>query len=492
MNDAIKVELLPAGAVVEAPAGSLLQEILAGAGVEFPCGGLGRCRGCRVRVLEGELAVSPAMKKRLTAAELAAGWRLACQAKVRGPLKLEVGQWKADVLVDDTPMPGGQKHGLGIAVDLGTTTIAAQLVDLDSGQVLGVRTSWNPQGHYGADVMSRVSFAMGDGRLTRMIRDHVGGLIGELARGVESSVGEVVLVGNTVMHHLFCGLDVEPLSHVPFRPANGREFSVPASALEWPLGASCVVRFLAAVGGFVGSDLAVGVRAIGTMRSQDLVALIDLGTNGEIALGNQDRVVAASTAAGPAFEAASIQMGMRAVEGAIHAVEARGGRLRCRTIGGGTPRGICGSGLVDAVAAGLDLGLIDARGKLAGGRTELPLAGSVSLIQRDIRELQLAKAAIAAGFRILLGRIGAKPDDVRALYLAGAFGNYVRVRSARRIGLLEVSEDRVTPAGNTALRGAKLVLLSAVDTGARAIEHVELAADPSFQDIFVDCLNFPA
>jgi uncharacterized 2Fe-2S/4Fe-4S cluster protein (DUF4445 family) len=213
--------------------------------------------------------------------------------------------------------------------------------------------------------------------------------------------------------------------------------------------------------------------------------------NGEIAVGNCHRILCASTAAGPAFEAGAIKMGTRAAEGAISRVVAQGGKLHCSLIGEAPPRGLCGSGLVDAIAAGLETGAILPNGRFADGIRQLSLAGTVALYQSDVRELQLAKAAIAAGLRILVTKWGVCLDVLEAVHLAGAFGNYVRVESTARIGLLEMPSKRVIASGNTALRGAKMLLASKADSALNAIEHVSLGADPDFQDTFLDCLQFP-
>jgi uncharacterized 2Fe-2S/4Fe-4S cluster protein (DUF4445 family) len=267
--------------------------------------------------------------------------------------------------------------------------------------------------------------------------------------------------------------------------------------LGWDLPDDAVVRFLPCLGGFVGSDILAGILATGIGEGAELAALVDLGTNGEIAIGNAEKILCASTAAGPAFEAGRIRMGMRAATGAIAHVAARNGSLECRVIGGSAARGVCGSGLVDAAAAGLDLGAILPNGRLAAGAREFPLTATVALTQADLRELQLAKGAIAAGLRILAGRWGAGVGDIRRIHLAGAFGNYVDIGSARRIGLIEGEAERIFPAGNASLRGVKMALLApskrdAWIAGVRArTEHVPLAQDPKFQDTFVECLPFP-
>ena len=492
MSDKVQVELAPLGASLVMERGGPMAPILAEQGIEFPCGGAELCGGCRVRVLKGALPPSEEDRLALTNAEIDAGWRLACRARACEDVILEVEQWSAAILADSTPLSSSARRGIGVAVDLGTTTLAVQALDLSTGCILALRTALNPQCVAGADVMSRIRIALDDGLLTPLIRDRLGSMVREAAGVRAQEVRDVVLVGNTVMHHLFCGIDVAPLSHVPFEsPAlAAREFT--AAKLGWGLPAACHIRFLPCIGGFVGSDILAGIAATGIADRDELTALIDLGTNGEIAIGNRQRIFCASTAAGPAFEAGSIRMGMRAATGAISSVRVRDGRFNCSVIGDAAPRGICGSGLVDAVAAGLDLELILPSGRTANNAAEIPLAGPVSLCRADIRELQLAKAAVAAGFRILLKRLGAGFPDVHQVYLAGAFGNYVRVETAERIGLLEVPSAVVTSAGNTALRGAKIALVRPLTPGGTPIEHVPLAADADFQDTFVDCMAMPA
>ena len=246
----------------------------------------------------------------------------------------------------------------------------------------------------------------------------------------------------------------------------------------------------------MGSDILAGILATNLHRKESVSALMDLGTNGEIVVGNRDRLLCASTAAGPAFEGARISMGMRAATGAISEVHLEEGRVRCHVLGNAAPRGICGSGLVDAVAVGLDMGRIQPGGRLADG-SSFPLSGPISLSQRDIRELQLAKGAIAAGLRILLGRWGASDEDLSRIHLAGAFGNYINHSSARRIGLLNVPMEKVVPAGNTALLGAKMALFNLRENRGEYFEilqkttHVSLNEDPQFQETFVEEMGFP-
>jgi uncharacterized 2Fe-2S/4Fe-4S cluster protein (DUF4445 family) len=496
MSELVRLELEPLGQSLEVAIGTPLHDVLFPYGVEFPCGGRGRCKRCRVRVLEGELAATDDERAILSEEDLQAGWHLACRAKITGPLKLDIAQWETTILSDDSTFAFTPAVGLGVAVDLGTTTLVAQLVDLATGRVRAVRTALNPQVAYGADVMSRVELAVsggGAGKLRDLIREEIGRLIGELT---QEELAAVAVVGNTVMHHLFCGIDLEPLAHAPFEAVRDGLERFHAAQLGWRLKGDPEVLFLPCLGSFVGSDILAGILATRLHRSEELAALIDLGTNGEIVIGNRQRMICASTAAGPAFEGGKISTGMRAATGAITQVEADHGQLRVQVLGGAAPRGICGSGLVDAVAVGLDLGAVRANGRLRE-RGPWVLAEPVSLTQNDIRELQLAKAAMAAGVRILLARLGAEASDIRKVYLAGAFGNYVNRTSARRIGLLDFPLELVQPAGNTALLGAKMSLFL-VERGAEEhseirarTEHMSLAADPRFLDTYVEEMTFP-
>jgi uncharacterized 2Fe-2S/4Fe-4S cluster protein (DUF4445 family) len=504
MSDLVHIELEPLGEKFTLERGTPLQDVLFAHGVEFPCGGRARCKGCRVRVVRGSLPITPEQEQLLTPEELGAGWRLACCGKAEDNLTLELGQWEAAILADNSVFAFTPTEGLGVAVDLGTTTIVAQLLDLSNAHVLAVRSTLNRQARHGADVMSRVSFAIkGDGlaRLRNLVRQQIGRLIDELREAAcvaSRPIKTVTIVGNTVMHHLFCGIDVTPLSLYPFEPIRDGLQTFRARELGWSIPGDPTVRFLPCLGGFVGSDILAGIQATRLAETAALVGLVDLGTNGEIVIGNRERLLCASTAAGPAFEGARISMGMRAATGAISAVAVEQGAFHCHVLGSVPPRGVCGSGLVDAVAAGLDLGLIQPSGRLSTDNGALMLCPPVALTQNDIRELQLAKGAIAAGIRLLLARWGAEAKDLTRLYLAGAFGNYISRASARRIGLLRFPLEMVKPAGNTALLGAKLALFNtteeefAYSSLRRKTQHFALNTDPQFQDVFVEEMTFPA
>ena len=475
--------------------GRSLSDRLYELGVEYPCGGSAACGGCRVRLISGEIPITEGMREGLSDGELRDGWRLACMADCAGPVTLDIEQWSARILTDESRVPVEPAEGFGAAIDLGTTTIVVELVDLKTGDVLGVHAGVNPQGRHGSNVMSRIECELREpGLLTSLIRHSLGAMIEQVAGG--RTLREVLICGNTVMHHFFRGLDVEPLSHVPFAsPALGEQV-LAGRDLGW----SGVEKatFLPCIGGFVGSDLLAGLIACGMHESKEVMALLDLGTNGEIAIGNRDGILCASTAAGPAFEGGRIRMGMRAGDGAIDKVEQVNGEMICHVIGGGRPVGLCGSGLVDAIATCLDGGAILPSGRLTGGAKTLSLAEPVKISQSDVRELQLAKGATAAGLDLLRRRMQLKPEEIASIHLAGAFGNYVRIGSARRIGLLPDWAATVHPIGNSALRGTRSLLLSPTRRGRLLADllsrtrHIDLASDSSFQESFVENMSFPA
>lgn len=496
-----RILLHPTHKILEAPAGVALRDLLFDHGVEFPCGGRGKCRGCRIRLLQGTASPHAVEKEILSAEEIAQGWRLACQCVPESDLTIELRQWDAAILVDETRFDFQPREGMGIAIDLGTTTLVAQLLDLESGNVLAVKTALNAQARYGADVMSRIHFAVldhGQAELQRIIREQIGGLIQQLLSvgGQRGTIRDIVLVGNTVMHHLFCGIEVEPLSHYSFESSRIGLEEFAAAELGWKLNANPRVHFLPCLGGFVGSDILAGILATKMCDSERYAALIDLGTNGEIVIGNRERMLCTSTAAGPAFEGAKISMGMRACSGAISEVRIEQGELRCHVLGNVAPQGLCGSGLVDAVSAGLELGMIGCNGRFADGTKSWAVCPPIVLLQTDVRELQLAKAAIAAGIEMLSAAFdGVEIDHI---YLAGAFGNYINRVSAQRIGLLHFPPERVEPVGNTALLGAKIALFDLGRTDLeyseirQRIQHIALNLDSDFQEIFVQQMTFPA
>jgi uncharacterized 2Fe-2S/4Fe-4S cluster protein (DUF4445 family) len=421
------------------------------------------------------------MREALGEQQIREGWRLACCASAAGRVVVEVEQWSPRILTGesgDAPACIEPREGCGAVIDLGTTTLVVQVVDLTTGEVLRVETALNPQARFGADVMSRLQYDLRrPGELARVIRRKLGRMLGA------EPLREVLVAGNTAMHHLFGGLDVEPLTRAPFVSPRLGGYCLSGEELGWAQPA----EILPCLGGFVGSDLLCGIVATRLDEEPQPRALFDIGTNGEVLVGSRQGIACASTAAGPAFEGGRIGAGMRAGTGAIDRVQVRDGALDCHVIGGGPARGICGSGLVDAAACGLQLALVGADGRLNNSDKRMRLTGSLALAQRDIRELQLAKGAMAAGLRMLAA------GGVERLYLAGAFGNYIRQPSASAIGLLP-EDVPVEPVGNSALHGARALLLAPSTRQERlsrvlsACRHVELAALEDFQCRFAEMM----
>jgi uncharacterized 2Fe-2S/4Fe-4S cluster protein (DUF4445 family) len=510
MAESHTVHILPSGMILRAGAGQSLIDILYDQGVEFPCGGKGTCGGCRVRVKEGAASVTEHDLRLLTSDQIEAGWRLACCMEVTQDITLEIAGWGMGVLSDSSLKSRSGGEGYGIAIDLGTTTIAGQAIELSTGRVLASMSGLNVQARSGADIMSRVAFGLdpdGLNSLNSMIRRQIGAMVEAMQKeagralgsGTEKRMAGVVIVGNTVMHHLFGALPVESLSHYPFESPDMGEYSLSASELGWDLAGDPRVVFLACLGGFVGSDILAGVLASELLQGERPRALIDLGTNGEIVVAAGGRMLCASTAAGPAFEGARITCGMRAAAGAIDRVLLDHGCLTSHVIGGGEAVGICGSGLVDAAACGLAAGLIQPSGRISGADKMVRLSGEVFINQQDIRELQLAKAAISAGLNILLRRLDLEPGDLDELFIAGAFGNYIHLNSARAIGLIHPAIQHVSPIGNSALHGAKIALLAdsipdlrrEMEKIEKECEHVSLNSDMEFMERFTEEMAFP-
>ena len=388
------------------------------------------------------------------------------------------------------------------AFDVGTTSIAGYLLRGDQHDVAAKAGTLNPQAQYGADVINRATYALKHGCdvLASCVREAVDELIGQLCREAgaqREDVFAVSLVGNTCMHHLFLSISPDSLVHAPYNPAISESMLLRAGDCGLRVNPRAPLLMLPVIAGFVGADTVGCLLAGGWEKREALTLMIDIGTNGEIVMGNAQRMIACSTAAGPAFEGAKIQCGMRGAEGAVEHVWMEDGQVRWKVIGGGAPIGICGSGLIDLVAVLLRAGLLNADGKLLCGR-EFRLGDTdVVLTQKDIREMQLAKGAISAGIQLLAERLGIQLTDIQQVCIAGAFGNYMDPNSACDIGLIPPElRSKVIPVGNAAGEGAKLVLQDRAawersETLARRAEFLELAALPQFQDAFIDNLEFP-
>lgn len=495
---------------------------LAGIILTTPCGGKGTCGKCAVRPHpSGEPF-------------------LACQHPVESDLAVMVppeSRFYEHKILDHGLTTGTQVRPniyrryetmagaggiFGVAVDIGTTTVVAKLLDMTDGRCRATRAMLNPQTRFGDDVVSRINYAQSAGHLADLrnaIIDCINGLIRDLCRQATidpSSLYEACIVGNTTMHHVFLGYPIEQLGRAPYRAHSVEARDVSPGELGLEMNPAGNVHCAENIAGFVGADTTAVALAVDMDTIEDRTLVVDIGTNGEIVLGTRDRLFAASCAAGPALEGARIQHGSRAAEGAIEAV-VLDGDVALDVIGSAPPRSICGSGLIDAVAVLLDLGVIDATGRFVkseglpssiasrlhedGGQPAFSLtfdgqssSPGVILTQRDIREVQLAKAAIRAGIRILTNKLGMTDADIDRVLLAGAFGNYIRPRSAVRIGLLpNVPLDRIQSVGNAAATGAQMLLISdpcreRAAGLARKIQYIEIAHEKDFSDLFADAM----
>ena len=489
------IRLHPLGKELNVNDKTPLIDVLHEFGVEFPCGGKGTCGKCKVRLLEGEIKISEIHRQKLEQMGLSYDWRLACYSLCTSNITIDIEQFSYLILADESKYEFSPREGFGVAVDLGTTTVVAQLIDLSTAKVLAVETILNPQLKFGADLISRIQACL-DGHakeLTGIIRSAIGIMIELMLKKNDVKIQKIVLVGNTVMQHIFSGLDTTPLSAYPFQSKNLGMRCFNPETLGWNFQVMEKVQFFPSIGSFVGSDILAGIAATGLHLNENYTALIDLGTNGEIVVGNKRRIVCASTAAGPAFEGSNISMGMRAVTGAISSLNLINGKLEAKVIGNTAPKGICGSALVDAIAIFHKMDMIRMFGEISSGEKSITLAGKVIISQNDINEFQLAKAAIAAGLTILVKTLSIQLADIQKIYIAGGFGNYINVANLVETGMIEVPEDKIRKMGNTALIGAKMFLFSdneIIDEIISKTRHVNLESDPDFQDIYLDKMLF--
>ncbi len=419
-----------------------------------------------------------------------------------------------------------------MAIDLGTTTVVVNLLDLDTGTPVAVRSMLNKQQPFGADVIARISATMMDpdtlGKLQELAHETLAELTAEvLAAGDVNAeeVYEVVLAGNATMTQIVLGIDPEPLGIAPFIMTSESYTGLRATDLGILIHPNAPAAVFPALGAYVGGDITAGILASGLDRDRRLRLFIDIGTNCEIVIGNQDRIVSTAAPAGPAFEAASIRCGMRADDGAIEVVKITDDSVELGVIGDVEPIGMCGSGLVDAVAELVKVGLLDSSGKFIPNEEaaeKLPLLAprlveidglrvfilhwtgtvgdvekAVFLSQRDVRELQFAKAAIATGWKLMIDELGIEVGDIQQVLLAGSFGSYLSAASAIRIGLVpKLPIPRIISAGNVAGEGAKMAILSIQERHAgmaliNEIEYVELSDRSDFNDRFMEELAFP-
>ncbi len=554
----VKITFEPTGRSVWVLPGTGLLEAASQCGltIDSPCGGVGTCGKCRVRFISGIPQASEAGEEMLEAADVQAGWRLACQTVVERDAVIAIPETSlfaeqlqiltassevVEVSADDLPskkvttpvaLLEGERN-FAIAFDLGTTTLVGELLELPGGAERAIAAGINPQVSFGDDVVSRIGRACQGQAQAREMRDviidAINKLVDELCEKAQVQRGEIRglgFAGNTTMQHLLCGLDVSSLAALPFAPARAESYQIDAEEFGISAGPGAQVYVMPVIGGFVGGDTVAGILTTSMGQADGPVLMIDIGTNGEIVLARGGEILAASAAAGPAFEGARIACGMRAAAGAIEKVVLADGKLRCSVIGGVEPIGICGSALVDVAAEMLRCGAMDSVGKIAAngdmpadscaelrgrvrqnsdGQGEFVLVegndnGSpeVSIKQRDIRELQLATGALRAGVGILLKQAHLAAGDLHRVLIAGGFGSFIRRANAQRIGLIpsQVPPERISYVGNVSLHGAKWVLVSVLarqkaEDLARQVKHVELSADTDFQMAFAEAMIFP-
>lgn len=562
----MKIRVRVEDKTVEIDEGHSLLEAIRSSGIRItsPCGGKGTCGKCVIRIPNGTPTgdLTEAEMTLLDNEDRAQGHRLACQTFPGRDIDVEVPEESREITLElllkhasinpieeaaltttvrsltSSEKAGGMNMERGviwldegrtaaitgedgkkiaIALDIGSTTMVAYGFDILSQKIISAEAATNPQRQYGEDIMTRIDFAMRGPEQKRLLENVLRKGVSELIRklagrcGVSpSDVIRLTFVGNTAMHHFFLGLDVTRLGKVPFQPEKKGATEVSASEIGLAEMGGTKVNAPPLIAGYVGADLVAVLLATNLPASSRPTAAIDIGTNAEIALAIEGRVLACSAAAGPAFEGGNISYGMRATEGAICKVWSESGILKYETIGRSEPVGLCGSGLIDFVAEGLRLGLVDSAGgfvfencgdKLLGkhGNARYLLYSNarkeVSVSQADIRQLQLGKAAIHTGLEIMAEKRSVASLD--RLLLAGAFGANMSIRNGRFIGMLpEIPLNRIVPVGNAAGTGA-IQLLS--DTRARKrvseivrrTEHIELSSEKDFQKRFIAALDFP-
>ena len=411
-----------------------------------------------------------------------------------------------------------ESQPLGLAVDLGTTKIAAYLVELETGITLASTGTMNPQIAYGEDVLTRIAYAQQDLTqaqiLQNLVVEDINQMVVDLCKQVlkqPEEIVEIVIVGNTVMHHMFMGLPVRQLGRSPYVPAVSSSLDLKARELSLEIAPGGYVHLLPNIAGYVGADHVAMLLATQITQTEGVVLAIDIGTNTEICLSNQGALTSLSTASGPAFEGAHIKHGMRAADGAIERLRLVDSQVEYQTIGGAAPVGLCGSGILDTLAQLYQAGVVNSRGRMGehprvrgkGEKREFVIASpgehetvatDVVFTQMDIQELQLAKGAIRTGIDVLLNVNGLTSNEINQVIIAGAFGTYLDVASTMTIGMLpKLPLKRIRQVGNAAGMGAKLALISKskreeAKAIANRVRYIELAADPKFSNIFAKAM----
>lgn len=501
---------------IAASDGRTILEMLTAEGhsYSFPCGGRGSCGKCKICVVDGDVPPSKADEAFFTKEQIEEGYRLACQAvpvtdctvRLCGWEEIEKGE--AEILSKISEAQVGKKTGDGkdyIAIDIGTTTIAVSLVDGVTGKSARVYTAMNRQRSFGGDVITRIAAACDGkgGQLQQLIReDLLNGIREVFTRSGRNAAG-IAIAGNTTMGHLLMGLSCETLGTMPFTPV---DISMRTLRFEEVFGVNeydIPVLLLPGISTYVGADIAAGMLSCGFDETEEVSLLIDLGTNGEMAIGNKDRILVTSTAAGPAFEGGNISCGMASVAGAICNVSIEETNVKITTIADNSPAGICGTGAIAALSELLRLEYVDETGLLdedyfEDGFLLCQSADGAPIVfnQKDVRQMQLAKAAVRAGLETLLLRYGVDYDGVDHVYLAGGFGYKMDLEQAVGIGLLpEELKGKVQAVGNSSLSGARDALL--LEDAPKRLQHicalaeeVNLSMDKEFQELYVEHMMF--
>lgn len=475
--------------------GSCLKGILQSIGFPMSCGGHGLCGKCKVYVHGEVSALSEQERHWLTAEEIEQGIRLACYTYVEGECVVSLPRY--DIVYADVPMDSDTANfdvplwRYGVAVDIGTTTVAAVLSN-GRGEMLSQTTVVNPQVAWGADVLTRAQAATYEGeRLSCAIQACVNKLVQALCYETHIETAEIdrlVITGNTVMMCLYTATSVSGLTRAPFMSeCLFGEYRPAEQCGIQGLREDVQVYFPPCFDAFLGADFACALQAVGLCEQEKTALVVDMGTNGEMALWHQGELYACSTAAGPAFEGVGISCGMPAVCGAVDRAAVVNHRLECGVIGGGEARGICGSGLIDVLIGLKQLQEIDADGRLDA---TFYLTADVRISQSDVEALLLSKSAIRSGIDTLLHTAGISPDAIESVYLAGGFGNALNVRSAVAIGLFPPClSDRICFVGNAALDGARRLLGEKTMSVLPKVRNVDLATNPYFADAFMRNMN---
>ena len=481
-----KITVLPTDILLTAPSGSNLLTLLRDHNLapDAPCGGNGKCGKCIVLIDEEP--------------------HLACHTAIHRDMTVTISHGQElQVLQSGISAASSVSNGNGfsIAFDIGTTTVVCYLLDNQSGREVAVSGMANPQRSFGADVISRLQSAAGCGfdQQCALIRQAMTKLILHVCEDAHISSEEirtVSVVGNPAMQQIFLDIPIDNLVSIPFAPVLTEAKRIPCQTVL-PICPHAELLIVPDISGYVGADTLGCVLSTFLYQSEKPVLMVDIGTNGEMVLGSKERMIACSTAAGPALEGANIHFGMGAAAGAIDHVWLEGGEIRYSVIGGGEATGICGSGLIDAVATALELGLLNRRGRILCESRILPITGQIYLTQDDIRQVQLAKGAVCAGIRLMMQHLQLQPKDISKVQLAGAFGSFLNPSSACRIGLLPAEfEDRIEAVGNTAGSGAKMLclrpdLLPLTQELVNRIEFLELASLSAFPKTFAKAMEFP-